>query len=76
MKEKRSLIQPLIKKIRNNYNVSISELDGKNDLSRCTLGIAHIDSCGRDVNRKLSKLVSLVERSRSVSVIDYSLEVL
>ncbi|MFP4646606.1 MAG: DUF503 domain-containing protein [Candidatus Acetothermia bacterium] len=75
LKEKRSLIQPLLNDLRNNYNVSVSELDGRDDLHSSTLGIAHISEDGRKSNRKLSKIVNKVERVRGFRLLDYTLEV-
>ncbi len=76
LKEKRSILQPFIKNIRNNYNVSVSELDGSEQIGDVTLGIAHISDSGSGTDSKLSKLLNEAEKTRDFRVSDYSLEVI
>ena len=76
LKEKRSIIQPLIVKIRNNYNVSIAELDGIDEKNRAILGIAHISQNGSLSNKKISKIITEIEKSSQVMLVNYSLEII
>lgn len=76
LKEKRSVLQPFIKSIQNNYNVSVSELDGFQDPGTATLGIAHISDSGRSTDSKLSKLLKEAEKDKGFRVSDYSLEII
>ena len=76
LKEKRSVLQPFIKKIQNNYNVSISELDGSKEFDRAVLGVAHISDSRQVSDSKLSKLLNEAESTKGFRVSDYSLEVI
>ena len=76
LKEKRSVIQPFIHKIRNNYNVSINELDGEEDPKTSTLGFAHIAKSSALNHRKLSQIVEEAERVKDLQIEHQSKEVL
>lgn len=76
LKDKRSIIQPFINKIRNNYNVSINELDGNDDLNRTTIGFAHICSSSKCNHRKLSQILTEAKRVKDLHIENYTTEVI
>ncbi len=76
LKEKRSIVQPFIHGIRNNYNISVNELDGKDDPSTVTLGFAHIAKNGDLNQRKLARIVEEAERVKDLQIERQSQEVL
>lgn len=76
LKEKRSVLQPFINKIRNNYNVSVSELDGDEDVAHSTIGFAHIANSSKLNHKKLSQVLAEAERVRDLNVDSYSTEVM
>lgn len=74
LKEKRRIIKPLITRIRNKFNVSISEV-GNNDVLRSSiLGVAVISNDLAFSNSVASKLINLIENSPEVSLRDYEME--
>ncbi len=75
LKDKRSLLQPFINQIRKNYNVSVSELDGDDDITRSTIGFAHIANSSKLNHQKLSQILSEAEKARDLNVDNYSTEV-
>jgi len=76
LKEKRSILQPFINRVRNNYNISINELDGEDDPTSATLGFAHIAKSS-DLNySKLSKLVKEAEKEKNLRIEDQTTEVI
>jgi len=76
LKEKRSVIQPFIHKIRNNYNVSITELDGDSEIDQVTIGFAHIATASKDNHRKLSQILTEAESVKDLHINSYRTEVL
>ncbi len=76
LKDKRSIIQPFINKIRNNYNVSINELDRDDDSNRATIGFAHICSSSKCNHRKFSQIISEAERVKDLHIENYTTEVI
>ncbi|MBS3764986.1 DUF503 domain-containing protein [Candidatus Bipolaricaulota bacterium] len=76
LKEKRSILQPFIHKIRNNYNISINELDGGEDPATTTLGFAHIAKSSELNYKKLSRLVEEAEKEKNLRIQDQTTEVI
>jgi len=76
LKDKRAVIKALKERIRNNFNVSISEVDGHEKWQRSTLGIATVGTDTRYVNGTLDKALDLVRKDHGVSVTDFQLEIL
>ena len=76
LKNKRSLLKSVTVRIRNKFNVSISEV-GDNDLwQKAVLGVAIVSNDSRYANRVLSKVVDLVQADLRVELVDYSLEMI
>jgi len=76
LKEKRSLIQPFIQRVRNNYNVSIAEIEGKNELGRSTLEIAHVGDGSGLNHRKLAQILDEAENTKNFYIERHSIEIL
>jgi uncharacterized protein YlxP (DUF503 family) len=73
LKMKRGVIRSLKDRVRNEYNVSISEISNLSSVRSCTLGIAHISNDKQFSNRVLSKVVDFIESHRGAELIDYQL---
>ena len=76
LKAKRSLLKSLSARIRNKFNVSVSEV-GDNELwQKALLGVAVVSNETRFANQVLSKVVDMVQSETRVELLDYSLEML
>ena len=76
LKAKRSLLKSMSVRIRNKYNVSVSEV-GDNDLwQKALLGVAVVSNESRFANQVLSKVVEMVQAETRIELLDYSLEML
>ena len=76
LKSKRSVLDSLTKRIRNKFNVSVSELEDNELWQKAVLGVAIVSNESRHANRVLSKVVSLVQADGRLELLDYSLEML
>mgnify|MGYP006305359853 CR=1 FL=1 len=76
LKDKRSILQPFIHGIRNNYNVSINELDGDDDPRSATLGFAHIAKSSDLNHQKLAQIVDEAAKVKNLQIERQSTEVL
>ncbi len=75
LKEKRRTVKSLITRIRNNFNVSASEI-GHQDLWQKTLiGVAFIAAERRFSQSVLSKVVEFVKKERRISLINSKMEI-
>lgn len=76
LKDKRSLIRGLISRIRNNFNVSVSEIGYQDLWQRTLVGVALITGERSFAQRVLSKIMKFVEKERDVSLVDSKMQVL
>ena len=72
LKDKRRVKQ----KLRNRFNVSVTELAYGNNPRQCRLGVALIAREARPTHSQLDKIVELVRRTGGVSLLEYERELL
>lgn len=75
LKDKRAVLRRMIDRVKNKYNVSISELDHQNLWQRTTIGIVAISSsteaAEREIRRVEKFLISNPEWELTEIYIDY-----
>ena len=76
LKEKRRIIKSLIDRIRNNFNVSVSEIRHQNLWQRAGLGIALLTTEGKFAQSILSKIVEFIKKDKKISLIDSKMEIM
>ena len=76
LKNKRSVLKSITTRIRNKFNVSVSELDQNELWQKAGLGIAIITNESRYANQVLSKAIQFVEGDGRVHLLDYTMEML
>ena len=74
LKDKRRVIKSLKERLRNNFNVSISEVDSQDNRQSAVLGVSMVGTDTQYVNSVLSKLVDHVKSAPGVELVDYELE--
>ncbi|MCK4617551.1 DUF503 domain-containing protein [Candidatus Aerophobetes bacterium] len=76
LKDKRRIIKSLTDRIRNNFNVSVSEIRHQDLWQRAGLGIALLTTEGRFAQRMLSKIVNFIKEDKKISLIDSKMEIM
>ncbi|HID06005.1 MAG TPA: DUF503 domain-containing protein [Armatimonadetes bacterium] len=76
LKDKRRVLQSLMMRIRNRYNVSVTEVDHQNDWTRATVGIACVCTTSRLATQTLNHIINLIEHEPRVMIEDCSVEML
>ena len=76
LKSKRSILESIRTRVRNKFNVSISELSDNDMWQKAVLGVAIVSNETRYANQVLSKVVDLIQGDVRVELIDYSLEMI
>lgn len=75
LKEKRSVLQSLISRIKQKYNVAISEVDHQNVWQRTSLAIVSVSSAKVVVNKELQRVLqyidSIPEVERTITEIEW-----
>ena len=76
LKDKRRVIKSLTTRIRNSFNVSISEVNCQDLWQRSELGVAFLTTDVRFAQSVLAKIVDFVERHRDITLIDSKIEII
>lgn len=74
LKDKRRIIKSLKDRIKNNFNVSVSEVGAQDNIQHCVLGIAMVGNDRRRINGVLSTIVNSLRTFPYAELIDYELE--
>ena len=74
LKGKRLVLKGLKIRIRNKFNVSISEIDKKDSWQSALIAVATIGDDKRFLNQVLDKVVDLCRDVNQLEIIDYQLE--
>ena len=75
LKEKRFAIKSLKTRIRNKYNVSISELDGTDKWQRVVLGIAIVTNDRKIVDTTFTKIIQFIDSDGRVEILDHFIDI-
>ncbi|RMD72305.1 MAG: DUF503 domain-containing protein, partial [Chloroflexi bacterium] len=77
LKEKRQVLRSLISRIRNEFNVSVAEVDDQDRWQSAILGVAVVATDQVHAQRQLEAVVSFIERQRpDCPLLNYAIEML
>ena len=74
LKAKRRVVKSVKERVQARFNVGIAEVERLDDWQRATLGVVTVSNDSRLVDATLSKVVSWIELSGDVLVVDYEIE--
>ncbi len=75
LKQKRQVLQSLIKRMRNQFNVSVSEVGSQDLWQRSEIGLAVVCHNSSGADRMTERLFSFVEADGRVEVISSKTEI-
>jgi len=77
LKEKRSVLKPLIARLRREYNISVCEADAQDMLSRAVLEIVCVSGNRALAHRQLQNVANRVDNWRmDAALLDYHIEMI
>lgn len=77
LKGKRSVLKSVINRIRNEFNVSIAEVDAQDAWQRAVLGVACVSNSAEYAHGQLERVVHWIESNRlDVELVDYQIEMM
>ena len=76
LKSKRFVIQSLKTRIKNKFNVSISEVDHNDKWQRTVLGMALVTNEKKFIDKTFSQILNLIDNEANVEMIDHQMEVI
>jgi uncharacterized protein YlxP (DUF503 family) len=62
LKEKRSVVRRVVQRVRNEFDISVAEIDSLDLHQKATIGFAVVSNDGRLANSILSRVVEFIER--------------
>ena len=76
LKDKRSVLKPLLLRIRREFNVSVAEVDHQDAWGAATIGVAAVSNEAAYLHGLFEKLVRWIESSHlDVQVQDWQIEI-
>jgi len=76
LKDKRSIIKSLKLRIKNNFNVSVSEINNYDLWKNTTLGIACIGNEKKYLNGVLNEVIKFIENQNKLQLINFKTTIL
>jgi hypothetical protein len=76
LKDKRRYLQSLIKRLRNNFNASVAEIDYKDKWQKAVIGIACIEDGRGKIDTRFSDIINYISRENDLELVNYSIELL
>lgn len=76
LKAKRMVLHSLKARLRNRFNIAISEVDDQDKWQKSTLVIVGVEKEKGYIDRQLSKIINFIENFHQVSIVDYEIEMI
>jgi len=76
LKGKRRVVKSVISRLRNQYNISVAEVDDQDLWQLATLGVACVSNYDRHVDETLSKVVKFIAQNYpELEVVGHEMEI-
>lgn len=76
LKEKRMILHSLKAKLRNNFNVAVTQIGDEDKWQRATLAVAGVEKNRNNMNSILSHIINFVEDFNNVNLINHEMELI
>ena len=77
LKEKRSIVKSVVNRVRNEFNVSIAEVDRQDAWQSAIIGVASVSNDTAYTHGQLTKVVAWIENQRlDAELVNYHIEML
>ena len=76
LKEKRMVLHSLKAKLRNNFNVAVTQIDDEDKWQKTTLAVVGVEKDRKNMNSILSGIINFIEKFNSINLINYDMEML
>jgi uncharacterized protein YlxP (DUF503 family) len=75
LKEKRSAVRSIVRRVRNEFNVAVAEVEGQDTWQRAVLGLAAVGHDGVSVRAILERVVEFIEGLHLAEVVDHAVAI-
>ena len=70
------VLHSLRSRLRNKFNIAISEVDDEDKWQKSTLAIVGMNKDRRYIDRQFSEIINFIENFNQVSIVDYEMQML
>lgn len=76
LKEKRMVLHSLKARLRNSFNVAVSQIEDEDKWQKTTLAVVGVEKSRNNMNSILSRIVNFIEESKTADLINYEMELI
>ena len=76
LKAKRMVLHSLKARLRNSFNVAVTQIDDEDKWQKTTLAVVGVERDRNNMNSTLSKAVNFIEKFNGIELIDYEMELI
>lgn len=76
LKEKRMVLHSLKARLRNNFNVAVTQIADEDKWQKTTLAVVGVERDRKNMNSILSGIVNFIEKFNNINLIDYEMELI
>jgi uncharacterized protein YlxP (DUF503 family) len=76
LKTKRMVLHSLKARLRNKFNIAVSEVADGDKWQKSTLAVVGVGRDQRGMDRQFSKMINFIENFKQVSIVDYEMEMI
>ncbi|MCM8800432.1 MAG: DUF503 domain-containing protein [Candidatus Omnitrophica bacterium] len=76
LKDKRMVLHSLKAKLRNHFNIAVTQLDDEDKWQRTTLAVVGVEKNKTTMNRTLSEIINYIRGFNAINLIDYEMELI
>ncbi len=76
LKAKRFVLHSLKARVRNNFNVAVTQVADEDKWQKATLAVVGVERDRRNLESSLSKIINFVEDSGQVDLINHEMELI
>lgn len=76
LKDKRRVVNGLKERLRQRFNVSVSEVDHADAARRCTLGVAMVSGATRPMHAQFDQIIEAIRSTAGATLLQYDREFL
>ena len=76
LKEKRSVVKSLIRKVQNSFNASVAEVGAHDIYQKAEIGFSLVGTDQRYINSKSDKILNMLEEMGIAEIVDSELEII
>ena len=76
LKGKRKIVKSIIARLRNNFNVSVAEVESNDIYQKAVIGFSLVGNNRKVINSKIDKIFNLAEELNLAEIIDSEMEII